>query len=51
MAASTTKESGFKKFADGFTKVSVKVGNEVHLRSLRDAFATIMPIGWFCHFN
>lgn len=44
MAASTTKESGFKKFADGFTKVSVKVGNEVHLRSLRDAFATIMPV-------
>ena len=44
MAASTTKESGFKKFADGFTKVSVKVGNEVHLRSLRDAFATIMPM-------
>lgn len=40
----TGKNSKLKKFADGFTKVSVKVGNEVHLRSLRDAFASIMSL-------
>ncbi|MBP2057186.1 PTS system cellobiose-specific IIC component [Lactobacillus colini] len=44
MAASTTQNSGFRKFTDKFTEISVKIGNEVHLRSLRDAFATIMPM-------
>lgn len=38
------RESKFKKFADKFTEFAVKVGNQVHLRSLRDAFATIMPL-------
>ncbi|MDV7718295.1 PTS sugar transporter subunit IIC [Pediococcus ethanolidurans] len=33
-----------KKFVDGFTKVSIKIGNQIHLRSLRDAFAMIMPL-------
>lgn len=23
-----------KKFVDGFTKVSIKIGNQIHLRSL-----------------
>lgn len=29
---------------DKFAEVSAKVGNQVHLRSLRDAFATITPL-------
>lgn len=33
-----------QKFLDKFTEVSIKIGNQVHLRSLRDAFATIMPV-------
>ncbi|MFT8917824.1 MAG: PTS transporter subunit EIIC [Oenococcus sp.] len=33
-----------KRFLDKFSEVSAKIGNEVHLRSLRDAFATIMPL-------
>lgn len=32
------------KFIDKFTEFAVKIGNEVHLRSLRDAFATTMPL-------
>lgn len=32
------------KFGKGFIKVAVAIGNEIHLRSLRDAFATIMPL-------
>ncbi|MGT2907819.1 PTS sugar transporter subunit IIC [Streptococcus dentiloxodontae] len=31
-------------FLDKFTDFSAKVGNQVHLRSLRDAFSTIMPM-------
>lgn len=31
------------KAVDKFTAFASKLGNEVHLRSLRDAFATIMP--------
>ena len=31
-------------FLDKFAEVSAKVGNQVHLRSLRDAFATVSPI-------
>lgn len=33
-----------QNFLDKFTEVSVKIGNQVHLRSLRDAFTTIMPM-------
>ena len=33
-----------KSFLDGFAEFSARVGNQVHLRSLRDAFATVMPI-------
>lgn len=32
------------KFIEKFTIFSGKLGNEIHLRSLRDAFATIMPL-------
>lgn len=38
--ATEEKQSRLDKFAE----VSAKVGNQVHLRSLRDAFATVMPI-------
>lgn len=31
-------------FLDRFAEVSARIGNEVHLRSLRDAFTTIMPM-------
>ena len=31
-------------FLDKFAEISGKIGSEVHLRSLRDAFATIMPL-------
>lgn len=31
-------------FLDKFAEVSAKIGNQVHLRSLRDAFATITPL-------
>lgn len=33
-----------KAFLDKFAEVSAKIGNQVHLRSLRDAFATITPL-------
>lgn len=32
------------KFLEKFTMVAVKLGNQAHLRSLRDAFAAIMPM-------
>lgn len=32
------------KFIAKFTEISVKVGNWIYLRSLRDAFAVIMPV-------
>ncbi|SJZ56002.1 PTS system, cellobiose-specific IIC component [Pilibacter termitis] len=38
------KNSGMQGAFDKFTAFSVKVGNQVHLRSLRDAFTTIMPM-------
>lgn len=31
-------------FLDKFTMVAARIGNQVHLRSLRDAFATMMPL-------
>ncbi|MGX7150292.1 PTS sugar transporter subunit IIC [Enterococcus ureasiticus] len=37
-------EANKKSFLDKFTEFSIKVGNQVHLRSLRDAFTTIMPM-------
>ena len=33
-----------QSFLDKFSEVSARIGNQVHLRSLRDGFATIMPI-------
>lgn len=46
MADSISNQSHPKlqKVLDKFTDVSVKIGNQVHLRSLRDAFATLMPM-------
>jgi len=32
------------KFVDKFAMFAAKMGNEIHLSSLRDAFATIMPL-------
>jgi len=32
------------KFLDKFTMFAAKLGNQIHLRSLRDAFALLMPI-------
>lgn len=32
------------KFVEKFTRFAVKLGNQIHLRSLRDAFATVMPL-------
>ena len=32
------------KFVQKFTTFAAKLGNQIHLRSLRDAFATIMPL-------
>ncbi|WP_412989166.1 PTS sugar transporter subunit IIC [Pediococcus siamensis] len=33
-----------KRFIDKFTEISIKIGNQIHLRSLRDAFAMMMPL-------
>lgn len=33
-----------ESFLDKFAEVSAKIGNQVHLRSLRDAFATMTPV-------
>ncbi len=38
------EEKTHKKWLEKFANFSSKVGNEVHLRSLRDAFALIMPL-------
>lgn len=38
------EEKKSQKFIDRFTAVSSKIGAEVHLRSLRDAFAIVMPL-------
>lgn len=32
------------KFVDKFTEFAAKLGSQIHLSSLRDAFATIMPL-------
>jgi PTS system cellobiose-specific IIC component len=41
-----------QSFVDKFVEFSARLANQVHLRSLRDAFATVMPIfilaGWRC---
>lgn len=33
-----------RNFTDRFTSFAVKIGQEIHLRSLRDAFALMMPL-------
>lgn len=40
----TNNKGKTSKFFDKFADVSARIGNEVHLRSLRDAFAVIMPL-------
>ena len=40
----TAKGGGVEKFLEKFAEVSAKIGNQVHLRSLRDGFSTIMPV-------
>lgn len=37
-------QSKSQKFLDKFSEVAGRFGNQVHLRSLRDAFAMIMPL-------
>lgn len=37
-------ETREKSFGDKFTEISMKFGAQVHLRSLRDAFATMLPL-------
>lgn len=34
----------WQRFIEGFTNISIKIGNQIHLRSLRDAFAMVMPL-------
>lgn len=41
MNSSTIQNS---KFVEKFTIIAAKLGNEIHLRSLRDAFSTLMPL-------
>jgi PTS system cellobiose-specific IIC component len=41
MAEETEEKMGF---LEKFSMWSAKVGNQIHLRTLRDAFATVMPI-------
>lgn len=38
------KEEQGATFLDKFAEVSAKIGNQIHLRTLRDAFATVMPL-------
>ncbi|MHC5250102.1 PTS sugar transporter subunit IIC [Enterococcus sp. LJL90] len=38
------KEGRGARFLDKFAEVSGRIGNEVHLRTLRDSFALIMPL-------
>ena len=42
--SNTQAHPKLQRFLDKFTDISVKIGNQVHLRSLRDAFATLMPM-------
>ena len=37
-------KSRFQAFLDKFAEVSAKIGNQTHMRTLRDAFATITPL-------
>lgn len=39
-----SKQDQGGSFLDKFTMVAARIGNQVHLRSLRDAFATMMPL-------
>lgn len=42
--AEETEEKKGQAFLDKFAEVSARVGNQIHLRTLRDAFATVMPL-------
>ncbi|CAM3113279.1 PTS sugar transporter subunit IIC [Leuconostoc rapi] len=39
-----THKGIWQQFIDHFTRISIKIGNQIHLRSLRDAFAMVMPL-------
>lgn len=39
-----TTKNLWQRFIERFTQISIKVGNQIYLRSLRDAFAMIMPL-------
>ncbi len=36
-----------RSFADRFAEGAAKLGNQIHLKTLRDAFATIMPLTYW----
>ncbi|MGN0660584.1 MAG: PTS sugar transporter subunit IIC, partial [Oscillospiraceae bacterium] len=33
-----------RPFMDRFAEIAAKMGNQIHLKTLRDTFATIMPL-------
>jgi PTS system cellobiose-specific IIC component len=44
MMPETKTTANMQSFVDKFVDFSARLANQVHLRSLRDAFATVMPI-------
>lgn len=40
----TNATANMQSFVDKFVDFSARLANQVHLRSLRDAFAAVMPI-------
>ena len=39
------------KFIDKFAAFAGRLGNQIHLKTLRDAFATVMPLYILAGFN
>jgi PTS system cellobiose-specific IIC component len=44
MMPETKTTANMQSFVDKFVDFSARLANQVHLRSLRDAFAAVMPI-------
>jgi PTS system cellobiose-specific IIC component len=44
MMPETNTTANMQSFVDKFVDFSARLANQVHLRSLRDAFAAVMPI-------
>lgn len=42
--AKDTSQQEKRSFMDKFAEVAAKMGNQIHLKTLRDTFATIMPL-------